>query len=224
MLGEGAVPRGRRAAPEADDAGSRRARRPRTGGRCSPEGWREDDPTFWILARASGLTAYVLLTLSVLAGLVVKSRPFGRALKAAAVDRHAPLPLAARARRARAARARARARLDRAHRAGRAARPRPRPYRPLATGLGVLAAELAVLIVRLVPAPQADRHARTGGACTGRPTASSLLATAHGLAAGTDTRAALGPRPLPRRVGAVAFATAWRALAAPPDPRPERST
>jgi len=26
------------------------------------------DPTFWILARASGLTAYVLLTLSMLAG------------------------------------------------------------------------------------------------------------------------------------------------------------
>ena len=37
------------------------------------------DPTFWILARASGLTAYVLLTLSVLAGLVVKSKPFGKA-------------------------------------------------------------------------------------------------------------------------------------------------
>ena len=47
------------------------------------------DPTFWILARASGLTAYFLLTLSVLAGLVLKSRPFGRALSAAAVtDTH----------------------------------------------------------------------------------------------------------------------------------------
>ena len=42
------------------------------------------DPTFWLLARASGLTAYVMLTLSVLAGLVLKSRPF-RALKPAAV-------------------------------------------------------------------------------------------------------------------------------------------
>ena len=40
------------------------------------------DPTFWLLARASGLTAYVLLTVSVLAGLVLKSRPFGRAVKA----------------------------------------------------------------------------------------------------------------------------------------------
>ena len=51
------------------------------------------DPTFWILARASGLTAYVLLTLSVLAGLVLKSRPF-RALKPAAVtDTHRILAL-----------------------------------------------------------------------------------------------------------------------------------
>ena len=41
------------------------------------------DPTFWMLARASGLTAYLLLTASVVAGLVVKSRPFGRAVKAA---------------------------------------------------------------------------------------------------------------------------------------------
>ena len=29
------------------------------------------DPTFWLLARASGLTAYVLLTLSILAGLML---------------------------------------------------------------------------------------------------------------------------------------------------------
>ena len=41
------------------------------------------DPTFWLLARASGLTAYGLLTTSVLAGLVLKSKPFGRALKPA---------------------------------------------------------------------------------------------------------------------------------------------
>ena len=43
------------------------------------------DPTFWLLARASGLTAYALLTASVLAGLVLKARPFGRALKPASV-------------------------------------------------------------------------------------------------------------------------------------------
>ena len=51
------------------------------------------DPTFWLLARASGLTAYALLTASVLAGLVLKSRPF-RGLKPAAVtDTHRFLAL-----------------------------------------------------------------------------------------------------------------------------------
>ena len=52
------------------------------------------DPTFWLLARASGLTAYVLLTASILAGLVVKSKPFGKEVKAAtAVDLHKFLAL-----------------------------------------------------------------------------------------------------------------------------------
>src|SRR5205823_872667 len=53
----------------------------------------KNDPTFWLLARASGLTVYVLLTMSVLAGLVLKSRPF-RSLKPAAVtDTHRFLAL-----------------------------------------------------------------------------------------------------------------------------------
>ena len=52
------------------------------------------DPTWWLLARASGLTAYILLTLSVLAGLILRSRPFGRAVKASAVmDLHRLLAL-----------------------------------------------------------------------------------------------------------------------------------
>ena len=52
------------------------------------------DPTFWLLARATGLTAYVLLTTSVLAGLTVKSRPLGARVKAAVVtDLHRFLSL-----------------------------------------------------------------------------------------------------------------------------------
>ena len=45
------------------------------------------DPTFWILARASGLVAYALLTSSVLAGIVLKARPFGAELKQGDLDR-----------------------------------------------------------------------------------------------------------------------------------------
>ena len=51
------------------------------------------DPTFWLLARASGLTAYVLLTLSVLAGLVLKSRPFARLRAATVTEIHKTLAL-----------------------------------------------------------------------------------------------------------------------------------
>ena len=56
----------------------------------------KSDPTFWLLARATGLTAYVLLTTSVLAGLTVKARPLGRRIKAAAAtDLHRFLSLLA---------------------------------------------------------------------------------------------------------------------------------
>ncbi len=41
-------------------------------------GGRHHDPTFWLLARSAGLSAYVLLTLSVLAGLTLRSRPSPR--------------------------------------------------------------------------------------------------------------------------------------------------
>ena len=51
------------------------------------------DPTFWLLARASGLTAYVMLTLSILAGLVLKSRPFSSLRPAAVTDLHRVLAL-----------------------------------------------------------------------------------------------------------------------------------
>ena len=52
-----------------------------------------NDPTFWLLARASGLTAYVVLTLSVLAGLVLKSRPFQRLRAPSVAEVHKTLAL-----------------------------------------------------------------------------------------------------------------------------------
>src|SRR5438105_14499911 len=51
------------------------------------------DPPFWLLARASGLTAYALLTLSVLAGLLVKSRPFAQLKAATATEVHKTIAL-----------------------------------------------------------------------------------------------------------------------------------
>lgn len=44
-----------------------------------------EDPTFWILARGAGIGGYVLLWLSVVAGLTLSSRPFGRAISPAII-------------------------------------------------------------------------------------------------------------------------------------------
>lgn len=104
------------------------------------------DPTFWILARASGLTAYVLLTLSVLAGIVVKSRPFGTRLKQpTAIDTHRTL--AALGLGALVIHATSLA-LDKTVRIPVQALfvPGLSPYRPLWVAIGVLTAELLVVV------------------------------------------------------------------------------
>ena len=172
------------------------------------------DPTFWILARASGLTAYVLLTLSVLAGLVIKTRPFGRALNAAAVtDTHRFLALVALGAVALHGVALT---LDQTVRIGPGALLLPglAGYRPVATGLGVVAAELAVLIV------VSFRLRRRIGFRSWRRLhwatyAVFGLATAHGLTAGTDTSRPWSMGLYLGAVFAVALATAWRVLTRP---------
>jgi DMSO/TMAO reductase YedYZ heme-binding membrane subunit len=178
------------------------------------------DPTFWILARASGLTAYVLLTASVLAGLLVKARPLGRRVRqAAATDVHrfvALLGLGTILLHGLALT------LDRTVRIGPAALlvPGLSPYRPTATALGVLAAELMVLVYasfslrKRIGAHNWRRLHWATYAIFG-------LATVHGLAAGTDAA-----RPWTRAlylvaVGLVAAASAWRTLVPPTVPRPK---
>ena len=172
------------------------------------------DPTFWLLARASGLTAYLLLTLSVLAGLVVKSRPFGRALKTAAVtdvhrffallglgmlvlhgvalvlDSTVHMPVAA------------------------LFVPFLSTYRPTAVAFGVLAAELAALIT-----VSFSLRRWIGGRNWRRLHYATFLVfvmgTVHGLTAGTDSAQPWAFSLYLGAVGAVAFATAWRALGRP---------
>jgi methionine sulfoxide reductase heme-binding subunit len=172
------------------------------------------DPTFWILARASGLTAYVLLTLSMLAGLTVKSRPFGRALKAAtATDTHRFLSLLALGAIALHGLALT---LDKTVRIGLGALlvPGLAGYRPLATGLGVVAAELAALVV--VSFPLRKRiGARVWRRLHWATYGIFIAATAHGLAAGTDTARGWVFSLYAGAVFAVASATAWRALTRP---------
>lgn len=105
------------------------------------------DPTFWILARASGLTAYLLVTASILAGLVVKSRPFGKTLRPAAVtDVHRTLALAALGMTGLHGVALV---LDSTVAIGPLALVVPGlvPYRPVWTGLGVVSAEVLVVLI-----------------------------------------------------------------------------
>ena len=172
------------------------------------------DPTFWIIARASGLVAYALLTTSVLAGIVLKARPFGRSPRPAAItDVHRFLALLGLAFLGVHGTALV---LDRTVDISLVALVVPGlvPYRPLWTALGVVGAELMVLVYvsfslrsRIGVRAWRRLHWLTYGLFA--------LATVHGLAAGTDTSR---PWALPfygAAVGAVVAAAAWRALVPP---------
>lgn len=179
------------------------------------------DPTFWLLARASGITAYLLLTTSMLAGLVLKARPF-RSLKPAQVtDIHRFLALLGLGTLALHG---ATLLLDRAVTIPWIALlvPGLSPYRPLAVGIGVLAAEL--MLVVYVSFGQRKRI----GAKTWRKLhfASFVVfagAAAHGLLAGSDTQQPWARALYLLTIGAVVGATAFRALAPKPAP-PARAT
>jgi sulfoxide reductase heme-binding subunit YedZ len=175
------------------------------------------DPTFWILARAAGLTAYVLLTLSVLAGLTVKSKPFGNALRLPTVtDLHRFLALLGLGAISLHGLALV---LDSTVKISPAALVVPglAPYRPLWTALGVLAAELMAVVYvsfalrrRIGPRNWRRLHWATYGIFA--------AATVHGLAAGTDASRPWALWLYVGAVGAVAAGTAWRALTVTPRP------
>jgi sulfoxide reductase heme-binding subunit YedZ len=176
------------------------------------------DPTFWILARASGLTAYLLVTASMLAGLVLKSRPLGKALRPAAVtDVHRTLALAALGMTSLHGVALV---LDSTVAIGPLALVVPGlvPYRPVWTGLGVASAELlAVLIASFSVRKRIGTRAwrRLHWASYGLFAAATL----HGLAAGSDSGAPWAIALYAGALGTVAVATVFRALYRP---RPAR--
>ena len=166
------------------------------------------DPTFWLLARASGLTAYVLLSSSVIAGLTVKSKPLGRRIKAAvATDLHRFLSLLALGAIALHGIVLTLDQTVRMPLVGLVI-PGLSPYRPLATGFGVLAAEMMILIYASFPLRRriGVRNWRRLHYLT---FAVFAAATLHGLATGTD-KWAFGL--YTGSVAAVAALTAWRIL------------
>jgi sulfoxide reductase heme-binding subunit YedZ len=180
-------------------------------------------PTIWLVARASGFLAYGLITASVLAGLVLKARPFGRRLRgitameihrtmsflglgaiglhglALVLDRTVDMTV-----------------LD-------LLIPGTAPYRPLWTALGVVAAELAVLLIVSFPLRRVIGQ-RVWRSLHWASYLTFVLATVHGIMAGTDTSLPWARGVYIGAVAAVAGATTWRALASAAKPARARAT
>jgi sulfoxide reductase heme-binding subunit YedZ len=170
------------------------------------------DPTFWILARTGGFTAYILLALSFVVGIVLKSRPFGNRLKPATVtDTHrtlAILGLGALAIHATALVFDATVAMP----VSALFVPGLSPYRPLWVGIGVLAAELMIVIYASF-----SLRKRIGAKNWRRLHWATYLifalATVHGLAAGTDSARSWALALYLGAVAAVSAAATWRFLA-----------
>jgi len=178
------------------------------------------DPTFWILTRSAGLTAYALLTLSVLGGLVLKSRPF-RGLKASTVtDVHRVLTtLALGAVAVHGTSLLLDSKVDFGVRD--LLVPGVGPYRPLWTGVGIVAAEVMVVVYLSFSARRwigfrAWRllHWVTYGIFG--------AATVHGVMSGTDSGQAWAAGLYVGAIGTVVAATCWRALVPPTTGRSRR--
>jgi DMSO/TMAO reductase YedYZ heme-binding membrane subunit len=170
-------------------------------------------PTFWLLARASGLAAYAVLTLSVLAGLVLKSRPFARLKPAAVTEIHRTLALTGLGALVLHG---ASLVLDSTVKVTLPALIVPGlvSYRPAAVALGVVAAWLLVLITASF-----RLRKRIGIRMWRRLHWLTYLlfatATVHGVAAGTDTSRPWASGLYLGSLAAVTVATVWRALVPP---------
>jgi methionine sulfoxide reductase heme-binding subunit len=179
------------------------------------------DPTFWIEARASGMLAFALLTLSVVAGLVLKSRPFGTALKPATVtDIHRFLALLCLGATAIHGAALI---LDSTVHIGLMDLlvPGIASYRPLWVGVGVVAAELMVLVYGSF-----SQRKRIGAKNWRRLhwTTYGIFAAmiVHGIMSGTDTTQPWALGMYVGAIGAVVTASVWRMFV--PPVKPERRT
>jgi hypothetical protein len=171
------------------------------------------DPTFWLLARAAGLTAYVLLTSSVLAGLVLKSRPTRRLRAASVADVHKTLALAGLGALVLHAAALV---LDSTVKVTPAALVVPGvvPYRPIAVAIGVVAGWLFAAVTASFWARKWI-GARTWRRLHWLTYGLFAFATLHGITAGSDTAQPWARDLYLGALGAVAAATAWRALVPP---------
>lgn len=167
----------------------------------------------WVLARSSGIVAYVLLAAAMSAGLLVRSRArLGPLRPAQLVDAHQQLSLLS---------------LIAVGVHGLAlvadttvdiswlalVVPGMVPYRPVWTAVGVIAAELMVL-VQLTSRFRRNIGARVWRRLHMLAYGVFVLATVHGIAAGTDTGQTWALALYGGAVATVTSLTAWRITAA----------
>jgi DMSO/TMAO reductase YedYZ heme-binding membrane subunit len=172
------------------------------------------DPTFWLLARAAGLTAYALLTASVLAGLVLKARPLGTRLRPATVaDVHRTLALLALGLVGLHGVALVLDSTVEVSPAGLVA-PGLVEYRPAWTAAGVLAADLMALVY-VSFSLRGHIGARAWHRLHWLTYAVFAGATVHGVAAGSDSGSPWALGLYAGSLGTVVAATAWRTLVPP---------
>lgn len=172
-------------------------------------------PVVWLTARAAGITAYVLLTLSMLAGLTLKTRPMGRLVSGAtAMEVHRSLTLMGLL--ALAVHGVALV-ADRTVDIGvvELLVPGTLPYRPVWTAMGVIAAEL-MLILAISFRLRRRMGMRAWRALHMAAFPTFLLATLHGIFAGTDSGSGWMRWVYVGAVGSVAGGVAFRALTARP--------
>lgn len=185
------------------------------------------DPTIWLVARASGFVAYGLMTASVLAGLVLKSKPFGRRLRGVvAMEIHRTLSFLGLAAIGLHGLALV---LDSAVDITVAdlVIPGAAPYRPLWTGLGVVAAELMIALIVSFPLRKVFGF-KTWRRLHWATYLTFGLATVHGIMAGTDTGRSWADGIYVAALAAVAGAVTFRVLTGAARPvrptRPPQST
>ena len=172
------------------------------------------DPTLWLIARAAGLTAYGLITASMLAGLLLRSRPAPKRIRPPAVaDAHRTLALLAFGALALHAAALV---LDGIAHISPAALlvPGLAPKARIAVAFGVVAGDLMLLV-----AGSSSLRRRIGFRAWRRlhwlTYGIFAAGSAHGIMAGTDSH-----RPplfwfYALALASVAAAVAWRAMTAP---------
>ena len=160
-----------------------------------------------------------LVTVSVIAGLLLKSRPFGTRLKPSAVtDIHRFLALLAMTATALHGAVLV---LDTSIRITLPALVVPGlvPYRPFWTGVGVVGAEM-MFVVYVSFSVRKLIGTRTWRRLHYSTFAVFAAVTAHGLMSGTDSSRSWAIGVYLGAVGAVVFATCWRALVPPARPAP----